>query len=310
MKIIHAIVITALIAALEGCTLFNVNLVPETQPLKEQVLAGSGKEKILVIDLSGMITSEKNSSTLSGRTEPGMIPMLREQLDLARRDGRVKAVVFRINSPGGGVTASDILYHEISKFKQDTGVPVVAHIMDTGASGAYYAALAADLITAQPTSITGSIGVIMWRVDATGLMQKVGIEAVEIASGDKKGMGSPFRAMAPEERKIFQGVIDDLYNRFVSLIAAARKIPRENLMPLANGRIFTSKEAKDAGLIDSIGYLEDAVLTAQKRANIGQAKVISYYRPGEYIDNIYSRFSLDLGKVMEPGVQLMYIWWP
>ncbi len=179
--------------ALSGCTFLKVSLMPEIQPLEEQVLAGEGRDKVLVLDLSGMITSERSSSSLSGTSEIGMVPLLREELDRARRDRLVKAVVLRINSPGGGVTASDVLYHEIRKFRRETGIPVIAHFMDAGASGAYYAALAADRITAQPTSVTGSIGVVMWRIDATGLMQKVGIQAVEIASGDRKGMGSPFR---------------------------------------------------------------------------------------------------------------------
>ena len=295
---------------LTGCTFLKVSLTPETQPLEEQVLAGEGRSKVVVLDLSGMITSERSSSGLSGATEIGMIPLLREELDKARRDKLVKAVVLRINSPGGGVTASDVLYHEIRKFRQETGIAVIAHFMDAGASGAYYAALAADWITAQPTSVTGSIGVIMWRIDATGLMQKVGIQALEVASGERKGMGSPFRTVTPEEMKIFQNVVDSIYERFVGLIVEERKLPRERVLKLADGRIFTSAEAKREGLIDAIGYLEDAIEAAKKQANLSQARVVTYFRPGEFKENIYSRFSLDLGRVMDPGVQFMYIWWP
>jgi protease-4 len=247
---------------------------------------------------------------LSGRKKPGLIARTREALDRARQDERVKAVVLRINSPGGGVTASDVLYHEIKKFRLETGIPVIAHFMDAGASGAYYAALAADWITAQPTSVTGSIGVIMWRIDATGLMQKVGIQAVEIVSGERKGMGSPFRTVTPEEMKIFKNVVDSIYERFVALIIEERKLPRDRVLQLADGRIFTSADAKKEGLIDEVGYLEDAIEAAKKQAHLTQAQVVTYSRPGEYKDNIYSRFSLDLGRMMDPGVQFMYIWWP
>jgi protease-4 len=295
---------------LSGCTFLKVSLTPEMRPLEEQVLSGAGRDKVLVLDLSGMITSERSSSNLSGASEIGMVPRIREELDRARRDRSVKAAVLRINSPGGGVTASDVLYHEIKKFRQETGIPVIAHFMDAGASGAYYAALAADWITAQPTSVTGSIGVIMWRIDATGLMQKVGIQAVEIVSGERKGMGSPFRVVTPEEMKIFKNVVDSIYERFVALIIEERKLPREQVLQLADGRIFTSADAKKEGLIDEVGYLEDAIEAAKKQAHLAQAQVVTYSRPGEYKDNIYSRFSLDLGRMMDPGVQFMYIWWP
>lgn len=310
MKRAMLLVALSLAGALSGCTFLKVSLTPEMQPLEEQVLAGAGRDKVLVLDLSGMITSERSSSSLSGASEIGMVPLFREELDKARRDRSVKAMVLRINSPGGGVTASDVLYHEIKKFRQETGIAVIAHFMDAGASGAYYAALAADKITAQPTSVTGSIGVIMWRIDATGLMQKVGIQAMEIASGERKGMGSPFRTVTPEEMKIFKNVVDSVYERFVDLIVLERRLPRERVLQLADGRIYTSAEAKKEGLIDDIGYLEDAIEAAKSQAHLTQARVVTYSRPGEYKDNIYSRFSVDLGRMMDQGVQFMYLWWP
>src|SRR5512144_527866 len=206
--------------AVSRCTFLKVSLTEEVQPLTEEVIGGSGRDKVLLLDISGFISDR--DSNLPGGKESGLLARVREALDRAREDGRVKAVVLRINSPGGGVTASDMLYHELSKFKQETGVKVLAHIMDVGASGAYYAALAADVITAQPTSVTGSIGVIMYRVDATGLMQKVGVQAIEIASAEKKGLGSPFRPVTDDERKIFQGIIDSLFARFTGLVAEER----------------------------------------------------------------------------------------
>lgn len=297
---------------LSGCTLVKVNLREELEPFQEQVLSGEGKDKILIVDISGIITGRDKAPGFGGKEKPGMIATLREELDRARMDSAVKAVVLRIDSPGGGVTASDTLYHEIKKYKQDTGAAVVAHFMDMGVSGAYYAALAADRITAQPTTVTGSIGVIMLRIDAAGLMQKIGIQAEQIASGELKGMGSPFRPMTPGEKKIFQGMIDGIYGRFVSIVATERKLPIDKVRQLADGRIYTSQEAKASGLIDGIGYLEDAIETAKKQANLAQARVVTYFRPGGYRPTVYSLnlINIDMGEVVEPGVKFMYIWMP
>jgi protease-4 len=299
---------------LSGCISIKVNLIPEQAPLEEQVIAGQGKDKIVLMDITGIITSEEAGTALGAARQAGMVAAVREQLDRARTDGSVKAVVIRINSPGGGVTASDTLYHEIRKFRSETGLKVIAHFTDTGASGAYYAALAADRITAQPTTITGSIGVIMLRVDATGLMQKIGVNAVQIASGPEKGMGSPLRAMSAEEKRIFQNMVDSLYGRFVGLVVAERKLAPERARKLADGRIYTGQEAKDAGLIDSVGYLEDAFVQAKRLANLDQATIVTYRRPGEYRPNIYSLnanlFNLDLGELARPGMKFTYLWMP
>jgi protease IV len=309
-KVIFAALASILLPALFGCV--KVSLMPEVQPLEEHVLSGEGKDKIVLMDITGVITSEEGSSPLGGAKKPGMLAEMREGFDHARRDRNVKAVVLRINSPGGGVTASDTLYHEIKRFKIETGVKVVAHFLDAGTSGAYYAALASDRITAQPTSITGSIGVIMLRIDATGLMQKIGVQTLEISSGEQKGMGSPFRPVSAEEKKIFQAMIDSLYGRFVGVVADERKIAPERVRQLADGRVYTSQEAKDAGLIDDIGYLDDAFVQARKLANLERATVVTYLRPGEYRPNIYSMnvVNINLGDLAGPGVRPAYLWWP
>jgi len=311
-KIVATGVLFFLLASASGCTFLKVNIGDDIQPLTEKVVSGEGRDKILLLDLSGVIMGGDGEPALGGRKKPGMIARMREALDRARKDKRVKAVVLRINSPGGGVTASDTLYHELKRFKQETGVKIVAHIMDVGASGAYYAALAADAITAQPTSVTGSIGVIMYRVDVTGLMQKVGVHTVEIASAEKKGIGSPFKTLSADERKIFQDFIDSLYGRFTGLVAEERKMTPDAVRKMADGRIFTSAEAKSGGLIDGVGYLEDAIELAKKKANLSEAEVVTYFRPGEYKANIYSLslINLDLGDLADPGAKFLYLWWP
>lgn len=311
-KFLSAACVLIILSAVGGCTLLNVSLGDETQPLTERVLSGEGRDKVLLLDISGFITSEEQSSLLGGKKRPGTLALLREELDRARADKNVKALVLRISSPGGGVTASDMLYHELKMFKQDTGVPVLAHFMDLGASGAYYAALAADRITAQPTSVIGSIGVIMLRVDATGLLEKIGLRAVEISSGDKKGMGSPFRPLSPAERNIFQTMVNSLQTRFVNTVVEGRKLSLAAAQKLADGRIYTSQEAQAAGLIDGIAYLDEAIDQARKAAHLERASVVTYFRPGDYRANLYSinLISIDTDGMLRPGIAFLYLWWP
>jgi protease-4 len=315
-RLITIFSLVLLVSLLSGCFFIkaDIGLASKPEPLQEQSIAGQGKDKIVLMDITGMITTEEAATALGATREPGMVAVVREQLDRARADKHVKALVLRINSPGGGVTASDTLHHEIKKFKSETGAKVIAHFTDTGASGAYYLALAADRITAQPTTITGSIGVTMLRVDATGLMQKIGVQALEITSGAEKGMGSPFRAITPEEKKIFQAMIDTLYARFVDLVVEGRKMQPQRVKQLADGRIYTSQEAKDAGLIDSIGYLDEAFDQARSLAGLEQATIVTYKRPGDYRPNIYSMnmnvFNLNLGELSRPGMKFTYLWMP
>jgi protease-4 len=232
----------------------------------------------------------------------------------------VKALIVRINSPGGTITASDILYHELLAFKTRKKVPVIAAIMDVGASGGYYAALAADTIVVNPTTITGSIGVVMVTVNAQGLLEKIGVTPLAIKSGPMKDAGSPFRSLTDAERAVFQGIIDDMYGRFVGLIARSRKMPEDRVRAFADGRVYTADEALELGLVDRIAYLEDVVALAKERAGLAEAKVIMYHRPKEYRANIYSatpsastaestlaQFAAALGG---GGPRFLYLWWP
>ena len=313
MKIrIVFVLVSLVLSALTGCTFLKVSMIEEVQPFQEQVVSGRGKDKVLILDISGVIMAGESGAVPGGKTKPGLLASVRESLDRARKDDRIKAVVLRISSPGGGVTASDMLYQELKRFQQETGKVLHAHITDVGASGAYYAALAAGTITAQPTSVVGSIGVIMYRVDATSLLQKIGIQAAEISSGDKKSLGSPFRPLADDERKLFQGFIDSLFARFAGLVAAERKLSPDAVKKAADGRIMTSQEAQSLGLIDGIGYLDDAVESAKKKAGISDATVVMYVRPGEYRTTIYSQsmINIDFGGFTEPGAQFLYLWWP
>ena len=314
-------VVGALLVALSflHSACIHINIPPPPAPLEEHQVSGSGKNKILLVDVSGMISSEDKESFY---TYPSMIATIKEELTRASRDESVKALVLRINTPGGTVTASDIIHHELKLFKASRKIPVIASIMDVGASGGYYIASAADRILAHPSTVTGSIGVIMLTVNAHGLLEKVGVEATAITSGPRKDMGSPFRVMTPEERGIFQALIDSFYQRFLSVVQDGRpNLQMEQIKKLADGRIYTGDQAKAAGLVDEIGYLEEAIDAAKKKAGLTEAKVVTYRRPGDYSNNIYTRLmapsplaalgNLDVMAFVRGGVpQFMYLWMP
>ncbi len=298
----------------------TINLPPGPGTLEEHKVSGTGKDKVLLMDVSGVISSENKEGFYSS---PGMLATVKEELERATKDERVKAVVLRINSPGGTVTASDIIYHELKTFKTSRKIPIVASIMDVGASGGYYIAAAADAVLAHPSSVTGSIGVIMLTVNARGLLEKVGVETNAVTSGPRKDMGSPFRAMLPEERAIFQGVIDGFYQRFLQIVQEGRPgLNGETIKKLADGRIYSGEQAKASGLVDEIGYLDDAIELAKKKAGLKEARIVTYRRPGEYQNNVYSRLtapapslanlaSMDLLSVVRGGSpQFMYLWMP
>jgi protease-4 len=301
-----------------GCT-FNFPLFPGPGPLQEAQVGGKGSAKVLLIEVSGVISSHDREGFFPA---PNLIASVKEQLTRAAQDDSVKAVVLRINTPGGTVTASDIIHHEVKLFKTSRKVPVVASIMDVGASGGYYIAAAADAVLAHPSSVTGSIGVIMLTVNARGLLEKVGIEATAVTSGPRKDMGSPFRTMTAEERAIFQGLIDSFYQRFLTVVQDGRpQLQMDQIKKLADGRIYTGDQAKAAGLVDEIGYLEDAIELAKKKAGLTEARVVTYKRPGEYSNNVYSKLiapnpftslaDFDLMSLVRGGTpQFMYLWIP
>jgi protease-4 len=298
----------------------NISLFPKTEPLEEQVVEGSGAEKVLLIDISGVISEEKDGGIADG---PDMVSRVKEELKGAAADKSVKAIVLRVNSPGGTVTASDLIYHEIRRFKEKTGVKVVASIIDVGASGAYYISMAADKIMAHPTSVTGSIGVIMLHVNLQGLLEKVGVGAEPIKSGKNKDLGSPLKPLSIEDRRILQGIINSMYGRFLEVIVEGRQnLSPERIKELADGRVYTSMEAKESGLVDQIGYLDQAIDLAKAEAGIKEATVILYKRPHQYKNNIYSEafqtaanplaaWGVDPKNLLQGGsAKFLYLWMP
>jgi protease-4 len=313
-----AIAAVGLFAA--GC--ISVSLFPQMQPLREKTVQGTAAEKILMIDVSGIISEKASEGGPLGGTSEDLVARLKEELSMAAEDGQIRALLLRINSPGGTVTASDVIYHELLAFKAKRRVPIIAVIMDVGASGGYYIASAADRIVVHPTSVTGSVGVIMLRVNAEGLLQKIGVEASAIKSGAKKDIGSPFRPMTEEERAIFQGMIDGFQSRFLEVVTKSRgTLPADRLKLVADGRVLTGPQAVQLGLADQVGYLDDAIIAAKQAAGIPDARVVVYARPGAYKNNIYSEFQgqgslealahLDvMGLVRGGSPQFLYLWMP
>ena len=274
--------------AITGCQAPKIRLFPsQADPLKEFTLEGKDKEKILVIQVRGIISNAPREGFV--RTKPSMVQEVVSQLRLAEKDDNVKAVILKIDSPGGSVTASDILYNEIIGYKNRTKAKVLVAMMGVAASGAYYISLPADYIQAHPTTITGSIGVIFARPKVTGLMQKIGVDVEVNKSGADKDMGSPFRPTSAEEKKIFQDLTDRLGIRFVDLVARHRKLPPEAVAKISSARVYLANEAVELGLVDEVGYLEDAVSQAKELAGLAENARVIVYRRTEYPDdNIYN----------------------
>jgi len=308
---------------LAACSVISVDLTPRVRPLEEETVEGRGDAKIVIVELAGVLSDAESAPILSVGNPPAHVPLLvrlREELMKASDDSKVRAIVLRINSPGGTVTASDIIYRELMLFRERARVPIVAVLMDVAASGGYYAALAADTIVAHPTTVTGSIGTIMLTVNAQGLMDKLGLAPITVKSGEHKDMGSPFRALTPDERKIFQSVIDDLHGQFVKLVAERRRLPREAAAQLADGRIYTAEQALRLKLVDAIGYMPDALATARREAQLKDARIVVYKRPRQYRATYYAQAETDgsaleaalapLARLGMTGPRFLYLWWP
>lgn len=258
-----------------GCR-FNIDLLGRPTLEEVTLLKSAAREKILVIDVDGMIMSSGPDGIFN--REGDVLSRVYARLQRAAEDRLVRGVILRLDTPGGDVTSSDILYHEIIEFKKKTGLPVVALMMGVAASGGYYAASACDAIVAHPSTLTGSIGVISVFPNVSSLLAKVGLEMKIIKSGDLKDAGSPFREMSPEERQVFQTVIDEFYQDFLDAVYERRKdrLSMDELRALADGRIYTAEQALKLRLIDEIGYFDRALARVLSLASLRAARVVAY----------------------------------
>ena len=194
---------------------------------------------------------------------------LLEQLRRLRNDPTVRGYVVSINSPGGVVAPSQSIYRTLREIRDEDERPVVAAIGSVGASGGYYVALGADSIYALPGSITGSIGVIMEFPNATELLDRIGFRMETVQSSEHKDIGSPFREMSEQDRALLASLVDDVYDQFVDAVVAERHLPRERVLEMADGRLFSGRQAIGNGLIDAEGNIEDAIAAAGRMADLG-----------------------------------------
>ncbi len=271
-----------------GTPSFLITPVSHSQKLQElQVSGGRGSDKIAVIELEGMLVNARTGGFL--QPTENKLSLFKEQLGRAASDDRVKAVVLRINSPGGTVTASDTMYELLQRFRARTKKPVIASLQEVAASGGYYVACASDQIMASPTSVVGSIGVIFNTFDASGGMDKIGLRAESIKSGPLKDMGSPFKALTSDERAVMQGMVDEYYARFVAVVKEHRAISDgEKIRIATDGRVFSGQQALAIGLVDRVGLLEDAIKLARDAGRAPGARAIMYRRPYGYSGSIYA----------------------
>ncbi|MBL8828698.1 MAG: signal peptide peptidase SppA [Planctomycetaceae bacterium] len=264
-----------------GMVVGNIDMAATDSHVDERYhsLSRFASDKVAIIDLEGTILEGDG--------------FVKKQIDRVKSDKSVKAVVLRVNSPGGTVTGSDFMYHHLVKLREERKIPIVVSMGSVAASGGYYVSMCVgdepNSIYAEPTTWTGSIGVVIPHYDMSGLTEKLGVTEDSIKSHRLKQMGSPFKEMTEEERKIFQGLVDDSFGGFKAIIKSGRPAFREhpeNLDKVATGQVFTTSQALAAGLVDKQGFIEDAIDRAIEIAKLDKddVKVVRYRKPGGLFD--------------------------
>ncbi len=303
---------------------FVVDLTTAEDALTESVVlkddgARRTSPKVAMIDVTGLIMDARRPGLITSGDNP--MAELAESLKKAADDHRVVAVLLRINSPGGTVTGSDVMYREVKRFRETTGKPVVVLMADLAASGGYYLACAGDHVIAHPTTITGSIGVIIQTINFSEGMRRVGIRAESITSGENKAAGSPFEPTRPEHRELLQGLVDEYFDGFMEVVTQRRPaLPEAVLAEVTDGRVVTGRRAHEIGLIDEVGDLHDAYAATKKLAEVTTAQLVKYHRPLSHVASPYAatptahgsqinlmQLNVDISRLLEhPGAY--YLW--
>lgn len=278
--------------------------------LAAAVLVYLGVAGLFVISVGGMSRGEGGPALFGPRVAivelEGVIlevdDLVRE-LKAHRENPSVRAVVMRINSPGGVVAPTQELHDAVLRLRQ-AGKPVVASLGSVAASGGYYVAVACDQIYANPGTLTGSIGVIMQLANVEQLMKKVGVDYIVVKAGQFKDIGNFSRAMTPEERRVMQTLLDDVHGQFIGAVANGRKLAREEVVRFADGRVFSGVQAKELKMVDMLGGLEDAVLGAAKLAGIpSPPNVIQPRRRFSFVDLLRNQFGgTAAGVLLQPAL--------
>jgi protease-4 len=274
---------------------------------------------IALIDVDGLLVNQTISGTVFVGDNP--VALFQEKLDATRADADVCAVVVRINSPGGGVTACDVMRHLLERYRQTTGRPVIVCLVDVGTGGAYYLATAADVIVAHPTTITGGIGVIWNSYNLRDMMAQFNVIPQTVKAGANIDMGTVNQAIPADTRKLLQQMADEYHQRFISTVQTARpKVnPKDNTT--FDGRVFTAEQAFQRGLIDAVGYLDDVIELAKQKAQQPQARVVMYGRAASPAFSTYADRSNAIPtqsplSIRMPGLErsrlptFLYLWQP
>lgn len=259
---------------------FNVGFAPAPGLVERTVLTDGGRSapKIAMIPVTGLLADARSPGFLGAGFNP--VDDLVQRLQAAERDPDVRAVILRINSPGGTVTGADVMYRETRAFSERTGKPIIASMGEIATSGGYYLALAADSIIAEPTSVTGSIGVILQTVNISGGLAKLGVQARAVTSGPNKDMANPFEPIEEPHFDLLQGMVDSYYERFRELVVERRpSLNDQDAQWAMDGRVFTGEQAAEIGLIDDTGGVREAFDAAKSLANLSSARLIAYTGP-------------------------------
>ncbi len=303
MKSLFVIVLTS-VFLIAGCgrRTMRVEFVPVEDRMQAQEIDRDPgmfiSDQIVIVDVSGMIANFKKGGLLGDGTNP--VSDFRETLGAIERNQNAKAVVLRINSPGGTVTASDIMYRDLLAFKQRTGIPVIVCMMDVCASGGYYLSCAGDYRIAHPSTITGSIGVIVQHFSIAGTLGKIGVTATAVTSGPHKDMLSPFKPTDKGDMALTQNLVNEFYGQFKDVVKKSRQhVKDEDWATATDGRILTGKQAAEIGLVDQVGDLNDALAKARQMGKIQKARIMMYSRTGEVKGSIYAA-----GNAPQPMLQL------
>jgi protease IV len=280
---------------------------------------GPGGTKIALVDVDGLLLNQNVTGPYAAGENP--VDLFREKLDAVAADPQVRAVVVRINSPGGSVTATDVTWRELQTFRARTGRPVVACLMDLGCSGAYYLATASDLIVAHPTTITGGIGVVLNLYNLQDMMGLFSIVTQFIKAGANIDAGSQVAALPPEARQMLQEMADEFHQRFQAVVRQQRPAVDPADASTFDGRVFTAREALKRRLIDRIGYLDDALAAARELAGCPTARAVLFHRCNDVARTPYATtpnqpIQGTIFPVSVPGIErsrlptFLYLWQP
>jgi protease-4 len=282
----------SLLIALAGCgpLTFTVGARPGGQELTTTVVEADDQmfgPRVAIVDVSGRLINADRNRLLSQGENP--VSLLHEKLEAAEQNDRVKAIILRLNTPGGTVTASDVMYRSLQRFKRDSDKPVVALMMDVTASGGYYLACGADEIVTYPTAVTGSVGVLVQTVSLKPALSRLGVQTEAITSGENKAAGSPLTTLSDEQRQIFQNMVDDFYQRFVRVVRQGRPdITESQIEQVTDGRVVSGRRAVALNLADRAGDLYDAFDRAKALAKVPSADLVVYHRQMRYVGSPYA----------------------